>query len=120
MEEHDLFFQRIIGLIPKELYKSAEEEEDESMNNRYFKHRLQPLQASERKLLSKKRKLEKYGIAEDGESEGDDVEEQDGKKGKAGTDEVDDEHIDTLAGEGTVSGKNLPADPRARLRVRMR
>ncbi len=61
MEGHDAFFQRIIGLIPRELYKADEEEE---LNTRYFKHKQVPLAPAEKKIISQKRKHEKYGTAE--------------------------------------------------------
>jgi hypothetical protein len=118
MEEHDAFFQRIIGLIPKELYK-ASDEEDESMNSRYFKHRLQPLQASERKVLSKKRKLEKYGGAGEGGDDGDSdgAGDSDGSDDDEEVNESDDENDDAAEQTLTTRDSNLPTDPKVRLRV---
>jgi cobalamin biosynthesis protein CobT len=130
MEEHDLFFQRIIGLIPRELYNAKED--DDSLNTRYFKHRIQPLEASERKLLSKKRKLEKYGGAAEGDNEeeddgenddeDDDVDEDDEDDSEQDDDEQDAENDDEEENEKPVPMKvvdnsNLSSDPKVRLRV---
>ena len=57
---YDLFFDRIIDMIPRDLYKPAEEEDEEVLNQRYHKHRKKPLQTDERKALSKKRLEEVY------------------------------------------------------------
>lgn len=57
---HDNFFARIIDMIPRDLYKPVEEEDEEVLNKRYHKHRKMPLQTDERKALSKKRLKEIY------------------------------------------------------------
>ena len=71
------FFQHIIHLIPKDLYKSQpdsgdtdEDEEDlienqnkvslDGKSSKYFKHRKLPLSVDDRKLMSKQAKKEKY------------------------------------------------------------
>jgi hypothetical protein len=128
MEEHDLFFQRIIGLIPRELYNAKED--DDSLNTRYFKHRIQPLEASERKLLSKKRKLEKYGGAAEGDNEeeddenddeDDDVDEDDEDDSEQDDDEQDaendEEENEKPVPMKVVDNSNLSSDPKVRLRV---
>ena len=46
-------------MIPSELYKAADVDEEE-MNSRYFKHRQVPLAPHEKKVLSKKKKDDKY------------------------------------------------------------
>ncbi len=61
MEGHDVFFQRVVNMIPRDLYKA---EETDDLNERYFKHRQMPLQPAERKKISKKRKGDKYGLNE--------------------------------------------------------
>lgn len=58
---HDCFFRTFIEMIPKEIYRGSEED-DEVVNPRYFKHRKEPLTLDEKKLLSRKRKQEKYGM----------------------------------------------------------
>ena len=60
IESHDSFFARIIEMIPRDLYKPAEEEDEEVLNKRYHKHRKMPLQTDERKALSKKRLKDIY------------------------------------------------------------
>ena len=61
--QHDAFFQRIIDMIPSDLYKTADIDEEE-MNSRYFKHRQVPLAPHEKKVLSKKKRDEKYSTQE--------------------------------------------------------
>ena len=63
LEEHDAFFVRIIGMIPKELYKHEEEVETAS---KYHKHKKVALTTDEKKTISKKKKAEKYGAKEEG------------------------------------------------------
>ena len=105
LEEHDAFFGRIIGMIPKELYKHEEEVETAS---KYHKHKKVALTTDEKKTISKKKKAEKYGAKEEGagddkgaeeggdddlmdaESVGDDEEDSKGDaKGGADADEGD-------------------------------
>eukprot|EP01041_Mallomonas_annulata_P001046 gene1046-2048_t len=89
IKEDDFFFSRIIGMIPREMYKPVEEESDENLNSRYYKvrfsiteilledlknlpvvncityflqHRKQPLQPDEKKLISKKKRSAKYSV----------------------------------------------------------
>ena len=47
-------------MIPRDLYRPVEEEDEEVLNKRYHKHRKMPLQTDERKALSKKRLKEIY------------------------------------------------------------
>lgn len=47
-------------MIPRDLYRPAEEEDEEVLNKRYHKHRKMPLQTDERKALSKKRLKDIY------------------------------------------------------------
>ena len=60
IESHDSFFSRIIDMIPRDLYRPVEEEDEEVLNKRYHKHRKMPLQTDERKALSKKRLKDIY------------------------------------------------------------
>ena len=46
---HDSFFRRIIGMIPRELYKPAEEEDD--VNAKYYKHKKQALPSDVKKSI---------------------------------------------------------------------
>ena len=48
LEEHDAFFGRIIGMIPREMYKPVEEEEFES---KYYKHKKVPLPQDVKKSI---------------------------------------------------------------------
>ena len=72
LSSHNDFFERIILLIPSELYAVRDEsdneensqddfsEEEDNVNTKYFKHRKQPLSADDRKLQSKQNKQAKY------------------------------------------------------------
>ena len=62
LKSHNKFFQMFIEMIPKEIYR-GNEEDDELVNPRYFKHRKEPLTLDEKKLMSRKRKLEKYSLS---------------------------------------------------------
>ena len=46
---HDAFFARVIGMIPRELYKPAEEEDD--TNAKYYKHKKQALSSEAKKSI---------------------------------------------------------------------
>lgn len=61
LRSHDVFFQMFVEMIPKEIYNGNDESED-LVNPRYFKHRKEPLTLHEKKLLSRKRKSEKYSL----------------------------------------------------------
>ena len=72
LSSHNDFFERIILLIPSELYAVRDEsdneensqddfsEEEDNVNTKYFKHRKQPLSVDDRKLQSKQNKQAKY------------------------------------------------------------
>ena len=49
VQAHDAFFQRIIGMIPRELYKPVEEEDD--VNVKYYKHKKQALPSEVKKSI---------------------------------------------------------------------
>lgn len=49
-------------MIPKDLYKAQDDNDEEELNSRYFKHRKMPIPPDEKKLLSKKKRDEKYGV----------------------------------------------------------
>lgn len=67
IRSNDAFFQMFVDQIPKDIYHA---EENSDMNTKYFKHRKAPLTSDEKKVLSKKRKSEKYGLnGEEGEDE---------------------------------------------------
>lgn len=77
---HDRFFTRLVNLIPTDLYNHTESmtgnknihvpevvensvfkaNDGEEGNNKYFKHKKQPLAADEKKLLRQERKKRKY------------------------------------------------------------
>ena len=63
LKSHDKFFGLFINMIPKEIYRGSEEQDD-LVNPRYFKHRKEPLTLNEKKLLSRKRKIEKYNLTD--------------------------------------------------------
>ena len=64
LEEHDQYFSRVISWIPPDLYE-AHEEEDEIVNDRYYKHKKQALPPAERKLMRKKRIKETYAVVDE-------------------------------------------------------
>jgi hypothetical protein len=74
---HDSFFASIISMIPRELYKPVEEEEEDT-NVKYHKHKKQPLPADVKKNIRSKKIAEKYGQAaptkEGDDDDNDDVE----------------------------------------------
>jgi len=75
IRHNDAFFASIIDMIPRDLYKPVEEEDEEVLNKRYHKHRKMPLQLEEKKALSKKRLKEIYepkGSVVNKEEDGDD------------------------------------------------
>lgn len=74
IRSNDAFFQMFINQIPKEIYRA---EENSDMNTKYFKHRKAPLTLDEKKILSKKRKNEKYGLNGDETGEGDETDDAD-------------------------------------------
>jgi hypothetical protein len=61
---NDLYFSRIVAMIPQELYKHSEDAATEAagINAKYFKHRRVPLAADEKKIVSTLKKKEKYGV----------------------------------------------------------
>lgn len=97
LEEHDVFFGRIIGMIPRELYKPVEPEEE--FESKYFKHKKVPLPQDVKKTISKRKKEEKYGMGEVSSTNGnddemEDMDEEDGDGGQAIGDE-DDKEVDS-------------------------
>jgi hypothetical protein len=62
LEDHDVFFGRIISMIPRELYKPVDEEE--GFESKYYKHKKVALPSDVKKNISKKKKEEKYGMGE--------------------------------------------------------
>ncbi len=58
----DKFFSNIIQLIPKELYKQDENEDEELDNAKYYKHKKQALSLDEKKKISKQNKKLKYSV----------------------------------------------------------
>ena len=56
---NDVFFGQLISLIPADLYRHTASD-PEVTQGMYYKHRKLPLQASEKKLLSQKNRLERY------------------------------------------------------------
>ena len=63
--ETDLFFSRIIAMIPHELYKHTTDVHDEIVNVKYYKHRKAPLEPDEKKLLSNQKRKAKYEASTD-------------------------------------------------------
>ena len=55
IERNDLFFSRIIGMIPRELYGVNDNESNNADNSKYYKHRKVPLAPDEKKLASKRK-----------------------------------------------------------------
>lgn len=62
LREHDNFFKSFIDMVPRELYNTNEDNLLE-MNTKYYKHRKVPLTTDEKKILSVKRKADKYSIS---------------------------------------------------------
>ena len=75
IERNDLFFSRIIGMIPRELYGVNDNESNNADNSKYYKHRKVPLAPDEKKLASKRKLQIAYGsdsIAEVSQQDDDD------------------------------------------------
>jgi hypothetical protein len=70
IEGHDQYFSRVITWISSELYHVKEQEES-AENDRYYKHKKQPLPEAQKKLLRKKRRKDTYAPGNDG-AEGED------------------------------------------------
>ena len=62
LREHDNFFKSFIDMVPRELYNTNEDNLLE-MNTKYYKHQKVPLTTDEKKILSVKRKAEKYSLS---------------------------------------------------------
>lgn len=105
-EQHDVFFSRIISMIPRELYRPAEEDEMVENNTRYYKHKKQPLPIDVKKEITKRKKAEKYSM-NTGDSEGE--KSDDGDDVEEGSDDKDDEvqKSDTKSGEGGNTATSL-------------
>ena len=61
IERNDIFFSRIIGMIPRELYGVNDSESNPADNSKYYKHRKVPLAPDEKKLASKRKLQTAYG-----------------------------------------------------------
>jgi hypothetical protein len=108
MKAHDAFFGHIISMIPRDLYKPDEEAQDE-LNSRFFKHRQMPLGLSEKKAISQKKKEEKYGVKSSSADSEDDVEVD-------GNNDVEEEEDDDADGEDE-GGAPKTAQERIRARI---
>ena len=76
IKSHDLFFMTIINMIPRELYKPPDLDKV-NLNSKYYKHRRLPMELSDKKLISKQKREDKYNtnsndMLNDVESESDD------------------------------------------------
>ena len=60
--ELDTFFGRVIAMIPRELYKPAEDEGE--FESKYYKHKKVALPQDVKKTISKKKKEEKYDMVD--------------------------------------------------------
>ena len=105
LEEHDAFFGRIIGMIPREMYKPVEEEEFES---KYYKHKKVPLPQDVKKTISKRKKEEKYSMGEvpNATGDNDEMEDVDEDSGDEGQDTGDEDGKE----EGTSGRENVSSN----------
>ena len=120
IERNDLFFSRIISMIPRELYGVNDSESNNADNSKYYKHRKVPLAPDEKKLASKRKLQTAYGsdsIAEVSQQDDDAEDAMD-------VDQHEDEHdvmpIDNSKDSNNISETETPSaldDLRHRLQV---
>lgn len=67
--KNDIFFARIISMIPHDLYWPQEEESEELSNIRYLKHKRLPLMKDEKKVISRKKRMDIYSTEDAGTKE---------------------------------------------------
>jgi hypothetical protein len=66
IHSHDAYFSRIISWISPELYHPKDTDEEDPENDRYYKHKKQPLTKDTKKMLQKKKRKEVYSLSSSG------------------------------------------------------
>lgn len=120
-ESNDDFFASIISMIPRELYKPADDDDEDLNQAKYFKHKKLPMDSDVKKSISKKRLAEKYGKAEVKEDGGDDDEheDEDTQGGNDDDDANDENENDGESKAGAVGSYDSMETLRERLQKRI-
>ena len=108
IENHDLFFSRIIAMISTDLYKhSNDSAASEEENSKFYKHKKVALGADEKKIASSKKRLLKYSVSNEnteGDADEDNEEEDETEENGSSTVEMTED-----ADERAASGHDIPA-----------